>query len=184
MDLYKKKVVPANKSNYLNPRSPFAMNFRGVTMPPGNAWSRWTKPFSDSEPPDSSVHAQTNIPREDTIPPTLPISHHFAFQRTTRLSSPWGGGGGGGGGGADGLPSSHLHGLLALLPILNVARNKETIHGGGRHHTSWQEWMRLREGRKEEEGTRGVSVKQICSWEQSRLHHRQASGPFESTESY
>jgi hypothetical protein len=28
-----------------------------------------------------------------------------------------------------------------------------------------------------------VNVKQICSWEQSRLHHRQASGPSESTES-
>jgi hypothetical protein len=28
-------------------------------------------------------------------------------------------------------------------------RNKETMHGSGRHHTSWQEWMRLREGRKE-----------------------------------
>jgi hypothetical protein len=28
-----------------------------------------------------------------------------------------------------------------------------------------------KEGRKKgEEGTRGVSVKQICSWEQSRLH--------------
>jgi hypothetical protein len=36
-DLLKKKVVTVNKSNYLNPRSSFAMNFRGVTMPPGNA---------------------------------------------------------------------------------------------------------------------------------------------------
>jgi hypothetical protein len=29
-----------------------------------------------------------------------------------------------------------------------------------------------------------MSVQQICSWEQSRLHHRQTSGPSESTESH
>jgi len=45
-------------------------------------------------------------------------------------------------------------------------------------HHSRNGWGWGKEGRKEEEeGTRGVSVKQICSWEQSRLHHRQASGP-------
>jgi hypothetical protein len=40
MDLQKKKLVPTNKKIYLNLRSPFAMNFRGVTMPLGNAKSR------------------------------------------------------------------------------------------------------------------------------------------------
>ncbi len=82
--------------------------------------------------------------------------------------------------------------LLALLPMLHGARNKETkkqcmvvedtIHHS-RNGWGWGKEGR-KEGRKEEyEGTRGVNVKQICSWEQSRLHHRQASGPSESTES-
>ncbi len=107
-------------------------------MPPGNAWSRWTEPFSDSEPPESSVHTQTS-PGRIQFPPTRPISHHFTFQRTTRLSSPWGVGG------ADALPSPHLHGLLALLPMLHVAKKQ-------RNNAWWSKTPYIIAGMDEAEG--------------------------------
>ncbi len=57
---------------------------------------------------------------------------------------------------------------------------EDTIH----HSRNGWGWGKEERKEEEEEGTRGMSVQQICSWEQSRLHHRQTSGPSESTESH